>query len=155
MKAFLVSEYAHPSKIQLTHDAPEPIRTPGSNELLIDVHSAAVNFFDVSFLLLPVFSTHVLNHRTPTVRFHLTVDTTIPGKVSNTTPTSFRARRGICRYRCCCATREPVQAWRPRIWECARRVRRARHRESSRCTASARYALVRPRSRYVARKWCK
>ena len=55
MKAFLVSEYAHPSKIQLTHNTPEPILTPGSDDLLIDVHSAALNFFDVSFLL-PSFS---------------------------------------------------------------------------------------------------
>jgi len=47
MKAFLVSEYAHPSKIQLTHDAPEPVLTPGSDNLLIDVHSAALNFFDM------------------------------------------------------------------------------------------------------------
>ncbi len=47
MKAFLISEYAHPSKIQLTHDAPEPTPTPGSNDLLINVHSAALNFFDV------------------------------------------------------------------------------------------------------------
>ena len=49
MKAFLVSEYAHPSKIQLTHDVPEPVLTPGSDDLLIDVHSAALNFFDVSY----------------------------------------------------------------------------------------------------------
>ena len=55
MKAFLVSEYAHPSKIQLTHDAPEPILTPGSDDLLVDVHSAALNFFDVRFLLPQFF----------------------------------------------------------------------------------------------------
>jgi len=53
MKAFLVSEYAHPSKIQLTHDAPEPILTPGSDDLLIDVHCAALNFFDVRFFFFP------------------------------------------------------------------------------------------------------
>ncbi|KAI9507331.1 NAD-P-binding protein [Russula earlei] len=47
MKAFVVSEYAHPSKIKLTHDAPEPVLTPGSDDLLIDVHSAGVNFFDI------------------------------------------------------------------------------------------------------------
>jgi NADPH:quinone reductase-like Zn-dependent oxidoreductase len=49
MKAFLISAYAHPSKIQLTHDAPEPTPTPGSDDLLINVHSAALNFFDVRF----------------------------------------------------------------------------------------------------------
>ena len=55
MKAFLISEDAHPSKIQLTHDAPEPVPTPGSDDLLISVHSAraALNFFDVRSLLRP------------------------------------------------------------------------------------------------------
>ncbi|KAH9173657.1 NAD-P-binding protein [Lactarius sanguifluus] len=47
MKALVITEYAHPSKIQLTRDAPEPIPTPGSDELLIDVHSAGLNFFDI------------------------------------------------------------------------------------------------------------
>ena len=48
MKAFVISEYAHPSKIQLTHNVPEPVLKPGSDKLLIDVHSAGLNFFDVS-----------------------------------------------------------------------------------------------------------
>jgi NADPH2:quinone reductase len=48
MRAFVIAEYAHPSKIQLTHNAPEPVRKPGSDELLIDVHSAGLNFLDVS-----------------------------------------------------------------------------------------------------------
>ncbi|KAH9033211.1 alcohol dehydrogenase [Lactarius deliciosus] len=47
MKALVITEYAHPSKIQLTRDAPEPVPTPGSDELLIDVHSAGLNFFDI------------------------------------------------------------------------------------------------------------
>jgi len=47
MRAFVVSEYAHPSKIQLTHNAPEPILKPGSEDILIDVHSVALNFFDI------------------------------------------------------------------------------------------------------------
>ncbi|KAI0267827.1 NAD-P-binding protein [Gloeopeniophorella convolvens] len=46
MKAFVISEYAHPSKIQLTHDAPEPApREP--DELLVEVYSAGLNFFDI------------------------------------------------------------------------------------------------------------
>jgi hypothetical protein len=63
MKAFLVSEYAHPSQIQLTHDAPEPVLTPGSEGLLIDVHSAGLNFFDVRLFSLrpPIFSTRMLD----------------------------------------------------------------------------------------------
>ncbi|KAH9055015.1 alcohol dehydrogenase [Lactarius vividus] len=47
MKALVITEYAHPSKIQLTRDVPEPVPTPGSDELLIDVHSAGLNFFDI------------------------------------------------------------------------------------------------------------
>ena len=47
MKALVITEYAHPSKLQLTYDAPEPVPMPGSDELLIDVHSAGLNFFDV------------------------------------------------------------------------------------------------------------
>jgi len=62
MRAFVVSEYAHPSKIQLTHNAPEPDRKPGSDELLIDVHSAGLNFFDVRFprCVRPTADTHPL-----------------------------------------------------------------------------------------------
>ena len=48
MKALVISEYAHPSKIPLTRDAPVPVPTLGSDELLINVHSAGLNFFDVS-----------------------------------------------------------------------------------------------------------
>ncbi|KAF8268477.1 NAD-P-binding protein [Lactarius quietus] len=47
MKAFVISEYAHPSKIPLTPDAPVPVPTPGSDELLINVYSAGLNFFDI------------------------------------------------------------------------------------------------------------
>ncbi|KAF8501790.1 NAD-P-binding protein [Russula emetica] len=47
MRAFVVSEYAHPSKIQLTHNAPEPVWKPSSDDILIDVHSAGLNFFDI------------------------------------------------------------------------------------------------------------
>ncbi len=54
MKALVITEYAHPSKIQLTRDAPEPVPTPGSDELLIDVHSAGLNFFDVRLAPAPL-----------------------------------------------------------------------------------------------------
>jgi hypothetical protein len=47
MKAFVISEYAHHSKIPLTLDAPDPILEKGSDNLLIDVYSAGLNFFDV------------------------------------------------------------------------------------------------------------
>jgi len=47
MKAFVISEYAHHSKIPLTLDAPDPILENDSDSLLIDVYSAGLNFFDV------------------------------------------------------------------------------------------------------------
>ena len=49
MRAFVVSEYAHPSKIPLTQDAPAP--KLGSGQVLVDVYSAGLNYFDVRFPL--------------------------------------------------------------------------------------------------------
>lgn len=48
MKAFVVKEFAHHSQIPLTHDFPEPRPKPSSDEVLVEVHSAGLNFFDVS-----------------------------------------------------------------------------------------------------------
>ncbi|KII92456.1 hypothetical protein PLICRDRAFT_50833 [Plicaturopsis crispa FD-325 SS-3] len=45
MRAFVVSELVHPSKIKLSTDAPEP--TPDADEVLVDVYSAGLNFFDI------------------------------------------------------------------------------------------------------------
>ncbi|KAK0454803.1 alcohol dehydrogenase [Armillaria borealis] len=45
MRGVLVSELAHPSKIPLSVDIPEP--TLKENEVLIDVYSAGLNFFDI------------------------------------------------------------------------------------------------------------
>ena len=46
MRAFVISKYAHPSEVRLTTDAPEP--KPGNDEVLVDVYSAGLNFYDVS-----------------------------------------------------------------------------------------------------------
>jgi NADPH:quinone reductase-like Zn-dependent oxidoreductase len=46
MRAFFIEELAHPSKIALSYNAPEPV--PGRNQVLVDVFSAGLNFFDVS-----------------------------------------------------------------------------------------------------------
>lgn len=46
MRAFVVQKLAHPSKITLSHDVSEPI--PSGRQVLVDVHSAGLNFFDVS-----------------------------------------------------------------------------------------------------------
>ncbi|KAH9858599.1 alcohol dehydrogenase [Lenzites betulinus] len=45
MRAFVVSEYAHPAKIPVSTDAPAPKAGPG--QVLVDVYSAAVNYFDI------------------------------------------------------------------------------------------------------------
>ncbi|KAI0259110.1 NAD-P-binding protein [Gloeopeniophorella convolvens] len=47
MRGFVISEYAHHSKIPLTLDAPAPEVPKDSDNLLIDVHSAGLNFFDI------------------------------------------------------------------------------------------------------------
>ncbi|KAH9981893.1 NAD-P-binding protein [Russula compacta] len=47
MKAFVISEYAHHSNIPLTLDAPDPVFDEASDNLLVDVHSAGLNFFDI------------------------------------------------------------------------------------------------------------
>ncbi|KAF5354780.1 hypothetical protein D9756_005294 [Leucocoprinus leucothites] len=45
MRAFVVKELAHPSRISLSRDVPEPV--PGKNQVLVDIYSAGLNFFDV------------------------------------------------------------------------------------------------------------
>lgn len=45
MRAFVVKENCHPSKIDLSSDVPEP--KLAADEVLIDVYSAGLNFFDV------------------------------------------------------------------------------------------------------------
>jgi NADPH:quinone reductase len=46
MRAYVVNEWVHPSQLKLVNDAPEPIAT-GLDEILVDVYSSALNFFDV------------------------------------------------------------------------------------------------------------
>lgn len=46
MRAYVVNECVHPSELGLVPDAPEP--TPKPDEVIVDVYSAALNFFDVS-----------------------------------------------------------------------------------------------------------
>lgn len=45
MRAYIVKEWMHPSKLDLVRDAPEPVTGP--DDVLVDVHSAGLNFFDV------------------------------------------------------------------------------------------------------------
>lgn len=45
MRAFAVKELAHPSKIVVSNDFPEP--EAGPNDVIVDVYSAGLNYFDV------------------------------------------------------------------------------------------------------------
>lgn len=45
MKAYVVKEWKHPSELALVHNAPEPVTGP--EDVLVDVYSAGLNFFDV------------------------------------------------------------------------------------------------------------
>ncbi|CAE6493908.1 unnamed protein product [Rhizoctonia solani] len=45
MKAIVIDHYAHPSKQPVTNQASEP--KPAADEVLVEVHSAALNFFDI------------------------------------------------------------------------------------------------------------
>jgi NADPH2:quinone reductase len=45
MRAYVVKEWKHPSKLALVHNAPEPVTGP--EEVLVDLYSAGLNFFDV------------------------------------------------------------------------------------------------------------
>jgi NADPH2:quinone reductase len=48
MRAFVIDHYAHPSAQKLTENAPGPDSAKlGKDEVLVDVYSAALNFFDV------------------------------------------------------------------------------------------------------------
>ncbi|KAJ3487411.1 hypothetical protein NLI96_g3564 [Meripilus lineatus] len=45
MRAFVVAEHAHPTKISLSYDVSEPKAKP--DEVLVDVYSASLNYFDI------------------------------------------------------------------------------------------------------------
>ncbi|KAI8975846.1 alcohol dehydrogenase [Trametes punicea] len=45
MRAFVVNDYAHPSKISVTQNFPEP--RAGHGQVLVDVYSAGLNYFDI------------------------------------------------------------------------------------------------------------
>jgi NADPH:quinone reductase len=51
MRAFVIDHYDHPSKQKLSVTAPEPdLKKLKKDEVLIEVYSAALNFFDVCSL---------------------------------------------------------------------------------------------------------
>lgn len=46
MRAFVIKQHSHPSQISLTVDAPEP--KPAEDEVVVEVFSAGLNYYDVS-----------------------------------------------------------------------------------------------------------
>lgn len=48
MRAYVVKEWNHPSNLTLVHNAPEPVTGP--EDVLVDVYSAGLNFFDARIL---------------------------------------------------------------------------------------------------------
>jgi hypothetical protein len=86
MRAFVVREYSHPSGICLSLDAPTPV--PNSDEILVEVFSAGLNFFDVSRVVLETKKS-AENTRTHT-------DPSSTGKVPKQTTLPVRSR---CRVR--------------------------------------------------------
>jgi NADPH:quinone reductase len=48
MRGYVINYYVHPKDLTLSPDVPEP--TPGPGEVLVDVYSAALNFFDVNIV---------------------------------------------------------------------------------------------------------
>ncbi|EMD32159.1 hypothetical protein CERSUDRAFT_119136 [Gelatoporia subvermispora B] len=75
MRAVVVKVDAHPSKIPVTQDAPEP--KPGKNEVLVDVYSAGMNFFDI----LQAQGKHQTKHPLPFV-----LGTEFAGKIAQNSP---------------------------------------------------------------------
>ena len=57
MRAFVIKQLNHPSKIELTNDAPVPKPVPG--HILVDVYSAGLNFYDVNGTCLSPYSDRV------------------------------------------------------------------------------------------------
>ncbi|KAI0768415.1 alcohol dehydrogenase [Irpex lacteus] len=45
MRAFIINEYAHPSKIPVQQDVAEPVSS--KNQVIVEVYSAGMNFFDI------------------------------------------------------------------------------------------------------------
>lgn len=71
MRAYVVNELNHPSQIPLANNVPEP--KAGKNEVLVDVYSAGLNFFDVgiychNFVITSNELHYINNHRSYKLR---------------------------------------------------------------------------------------
>jgi hypothetical protein len=134
MKALVISEYAHHSKIPLTLDAPGPILEKDSDNLLIDVYSAGLNFFDVC-----VTPSHLPADNTI---YDLLPDPSSSRPLPNPTPTPVHSWHRIRRDSSSCTSREPIQAWGPRVRKRAGLIGGTRGREARIGTSAARHTIV-------------
>ena len=83
MRAFVVKELTHPSNISLSKDVPEPTAGPG--QVLVDVYSAGLNFFEVPFFYAQFqFSSTIA------------IDPPSTGKTSNKSPFAIYSWIRIC-----------------------------------------------------------
>ena len=88
MRAYVVNEWKHPSKLVLVHDAPEPVAGP--EDVIVDVYSAGLNFFDVRI------SVHTYAFQAD----RYSIDITSPGQISSEATLPVHARCRICREDC-------------------------------------------------------
>ena len=84
MRAFVVKHLTHPSNISLSTDIPEPTAGPG--QVLVDVYSAGLNFFEVGYFL----------SRSIPIQLNHAIDSPSTGKISNKTPFAIYSWFRIC-----------------------------------------------------------
>ena len=82
-----MKELTHPSNISLSTDIPEPTAGPG--QVLVDVYSAGLNFFEVGTTFFYAPSPQ------PSF-FFLAIDPPSTGKISNKTPFTIYSWNRIC-----------------------------------------------------------
>lgn len=108
MRGFVVSDLKHHSKIPLSTNVPEP--KPGPGQVLVDVYSAGLNFFDVWFLA----ACERLRRN-----LYIRIDPTNPRKASVEACPAVRAWFRICRediQGLSDSHRLSIQTRRPSLW---------------------------------------
>ncbi|TDL26269.1 alcohol dehydrogenase [Rickenella mellea] len=75
MRAFVINKYAHPSQQHLSTDAPPP--KPGPDDVVVDVYSAGLNFFDI------LQSQGKYQHQPP---FPFVLGSELAGKIADDSP---------------------------------------------------------------------
>lgn len=107
MRGLQVKELAHHSNIELSYDVPEPKAKEG--EILIDVYSGGLNFFDVSF--------HIICSIRPITK--VAPDPPNSREIPDQAAASLRPGHRIRREGSAELTHSPrlsIQTWRPCLW---------------------------------------